>query len=395
MIYLIDDRKTRQNDFGWSKDKLNKYSALLTTLYDIHDITEIGEALYDEDNVIMYHESFLDFTSYKSKAVAQRNKLLEKADKNEITVAFFSGSRSSKSLSLNMAYLPVSVLYQNLDFYIQQYNQGRKNLKYLLFGVNPEIEEELEEKRAKANNEIEDNPGIIAGNNLFIRPSRRYIQNAIMGAEEVIITSSGSTDEELSMKVGEWLNESVYDNVFVPLCFGNTLSNFNGLRLATFIRCLSTKNQLTRIFVYGFVGLEYLIDHECFNILKTKNVVLVDYAKKAFERAASITSELLTFEELPKELKKLNLNPPGDNHSVANEWGVFQLARNADVDIKNIEGFDIQKLSSLYFVWLMTKNSIDLTITMTQKQKQKKYAETLPGIKVLGHIDISKFSKKK
>jgi hypothetical protein len=95
-------------------------------------------------------------------------------------------------------------------------------------------------------------------------------------------------------------------------------------------------------------------------------------------------------------MSKLDLQVPKDyedNHSVANEWGVYQMARNANIDISDVTGFDRDKLTSLYFKWLITKNRLDLPISSDQKKAQKTYAELLPGIKVLGKIDLSKFTK--
>jgi hypothetical protein len=69
------------------------------------------------------------------------------------------------------------------------------------------------------------------------------------------------------------------------------------------------------------------------------------------------------------------------------------MARNANININEVEGFDTKKLSSLYFKWLIIKNQLDQPISQEQEQVQKRYAESLPGIKVLGKIDLTKFKK--
>jgi CheY-like chemotaxis protein len=358
MIYLIDDKKIRQKDFGWIEEKFTQYSSQLNPLYNIDDVAKIGENLYNNGNIILYHESFLDFTDDKDKAVKQRNKLLEKAESDTgLFVVFFSGSQSSRFLKGNMALLPVAILYQNLEILIQQNNTGSGNLKYLLFGVNPEIEEELNEKLTRVSRDIEESSVEISGTNLFIRPASRYIQNAIKGATEEKIFNDIS-DEKLSERISEWLNETEYDNIFLPLCFGQTLSDYNGLRLATHIRCTPTKNQLKRIFIYGFVGLDYLLEQEYFNILKTKNIQLVSYSKKAFGTAANTYLDSFKPEELPKEIKKLKLNPPlnySDSHSIANEWAIHQWAKTIGCD----ESEELKKVFqnvqyNLYFKYLRT-----------------------------------------
>lgn len=362
MIYLIDDKKTRQKDFGWTEEKFAQYASYLTPLYNINDVAKIGENLYNDGNIILYHESFLDFTDNRDKAVEQRNKLTEKAVIiNNFSVAFFSGSQSSRSLHENVAHLPVAILYHNLEFLIGHDKQQSKHLKYLLFGETPEIEQKLNEKLTQANKEIEADAAAISGNNLFIRPSLRYIQNAIVGATDVTIFNDVS-DEKLSEKINEWLSETAYDNIFIPLCFGKTLSDYNGLRLATHIRCTPTLNQLTRIFVYGFAELYYLLDHEYFNILKTKNVQLVEYSKNAFKAAANKNLTPFKEDELSKECVKLKLDPPlnyADSHSIANEWAIHQWAKTIGCD----ETDEIAKVfqnveTNLYFKYLKTTNPI-------------------------------------
>jgi CheY-like chemotaxis protein len=363
MIYLIDDKKERQHqDFGWSGEKFAQYADFIKPLYSIEEIAQIGENLYNRKNTILYHESFLDFTNDKQKALEQRRKLQNIAEtKTDLSIAFFSGSQGSRSLNGNIAHLPVSKLYQNLEITVKQQILGAVELKYLLYGEKPEIEEELYTKITQANKDIEKDYAKLKGNNLFIRPTTIFIQNAINGAIEVKLFNDVS-DEKFSEKLNDWLSEIEYDNIFLPLCFGPTLSDYNGLRLATHIRCTSTKNQLKRIFIYGFVGLDYLVDHEYFNILKTKNVELVTYSKKAFELADKKAFEPLLLEELPKEIQKLKLDLPlnyADSHSIANEWAIHQWAKTIGCD----ETDDLTKVfqnvqTNIYFKYLSTINPV-------------------------------------
>lgn len=383
MIYLIDDNTNRQKDFGWTEVRFAHYDGLLTPLYTINDVINIGDKLYHDDNIILYHESFLDFTVDKEKAVEQRSKLSDKAASNNLlSVAFFSGSQSSRSLVENIANLPVAILYRNLEVLIKQHKQNNGNLKNLLFGENPEIEQELDKNLTDANKNIENDAAIISGRNLFIRPNLRNIQNPIKGAEEVPIFTDVS-DEKLSQKVNEWLSQEEYDNIFIPLCFGLTLSDFNGLRLATQIRCTTTPNQLKRIFIYRFVGIEYLLQNEYFNILKTKGVELVDYSKKAFQHAASSNRSSLTLYELPKEMKKLGLQPPKnyiDNHSIANEWAILQWSKTIGCDETDELSKVFQNVkANLYFKYLRTVNPI-LELDRISPEKLKFNYEGKPKV---------------
>jgi hypothetical protein len=361
MIYLIDDKNLRQKDFGWSEEKFAHFSNIIKPLYKIEDIIQIGEDLYIENNIILYHESFLDFTSDKDKALKQREKLTKiAATSPRLSVAFFSGSQGARSLNENIADLPASTLYQNLEFFVQQHSQGSIELKYLLFGENPEIEEELNQKLTQANREIEEDIIELTGKTLFFHPDEDFIQNAILEAQTEEIYSE--KDFDLAEIVLNLLSEKEYDNIFVPLCFGQTLSDYNGLKLATHIRCTPTKNQLKRIFIYGFVGLDYLLEHEYFNILKTKNIQLVSYSKKAFSIAANTYFDSFKPAELSKEIKKLKLDPPlnyADSHSIANEWAIHQWAKtigcNETQELKKV----FQNVQcNLYFKYLRTIHPI-------------------------------------
>jgi DNA-binding NarL/FixJ family response regulator len=361
MIYLIDDKKTRQKDFGWTQEKFAQYAHCLTLLFNIDDVSNVGETLYNDGNIILYHESFLDFTGDRDKAVYQRNKLTEKTSANNgLSVAFFSGSQSSRSLDGNMAFLPVDIVYKNLEVLVQQYNQQNGHLKHLLFGESPEIEEKLSELLTQANREIEEDAIGLSGKTIFIHPDEDFIQNAILGGDTEELYQD--EDQCLHEKTIELLSKIEYDNIFIPLCFGQTLSDYNGLRLATHIRCTPIPNQLTRVFIYGFVGLDYLINHEYFNILKTKNVELISYSKTAFAEAVNTHFQALKIEELPQEISRLKLDPPynySDSHSIANEWAIHQWAKTIGCEETDELAKVFQNIeSNLYFKYLRAAHPI-------------------------------------
>lgn len=377
MIYLIDDKEGRQIELGWDKNLFSKYSIHLKPLYRIREVSAIGDELYKSGNILLYHESFLDFTEDSVKAASQRDKLRRMAEITPgLLIAFFSGSQNSRSLEKNVAQLPVAIVYQNLETLIEKFESGDPDLKYLLFGKNPEIEEKLNGLLNTANREIEENSAIIPGSCLFIRTDTRYIQNAINGATEKTLFIDVS-DEKLSTRLCEWLSQNEYDNIFIPLCFGQTLSDFNGLRLATHIRCTETPNQLTRIFIYSFVGIEFLLENEYFNILKTKNIHLIPYKKKAFQEFGNKPAPSFTKNELSKEIVKLKIDPPknyADNHSIANEWAIHQWAKLIGCDdTEELEKVFKNVNSNLYFKYLRTAFPISGNDKISPKELEIKY----------------------
>lgn len=151
MIYLIDDKKNRQSDYGWSKEKLDMYLDLLTPIYTYSEIIKNEERteIFKEGNTIIFHESFFDNINiiHKSNSLEIRKKLYEYSKDNKgFNLVIFSGSKNSRKLDLNIASLPVSVMYQNLRIFIEKAKKGEVNIEYLLFGENIELEKELVQK---------------------------------------------------------------------------------------------------------------------------------------------------------------------------------------------------------------------------------------------------------
>ena len=398
MIYLIDDKKLRQSiDYNWTNERFKKHETSILPIYTLDDLQHKTQDVFQEGNIILYHESFLDKTNIQNEASERRRKLDNFAKNKKSYLVLFSGSMNTRDLMDNTANLPVSVLYKNLEVFIEKFNQGDVNLEYLLFGANPKIERELSEKLDSALlKTINEKVCNVQSNSLFIRPSRNNISNLLNNFVEKTMFNK-LTDEEFSDKVDQWMNENLYENIFVPLCFGATLSDYNGLRFACHIRCTKTKNQNTRIFIYGFVGTDYLLQNEYFDIIKTKNTFLIPFSKTSILESTQKPQEKYLHEEIPNEIKKLKLDIPKnyiDSHSIANEWGIYQMARNANINIKEIVGFDKKKLNSLYFKWLITKNELEESIPEEQQKLQKKYEIELPGVNVIAKIDLSKFKKR-
>jgi hypothetical protein len=304
---------------------------------------------------------------------------------------------SNRNLVNREASLPVSVLYNNLEIFIQKTKDGDIDLQYLLFGLNSSLEQKLYEKLetalSTANSEIAQQ----SSNNVFyFRPLKKYIDKPFDICQEVVLFN-GLSDAEISQTINENLNKDVFDGIFIPISYGSVLSDFSGLQLAAHIRCSRSKNQFSRIFIYSYADIADLVSSDYYNILKTKNVFLVDFSKKAFAQA--LNSPAYTFDEadLRLEMKKLKLDRPDhfyDDHSVANEWGLFQMIRNANVDISKVDGFDVSKFDSLYFKWLMTINGLYDPLPKDQVESQKRYAPILTGPKILGKIELPKNARK-
>jgi CheY-like chemotaxis protein len=366
MIYLIDDKRLRQEkDFGWTSEKFANFCDTLIPIYTLEDLTDKAVEVFNENNTVLYHESFIDNSGISSQSAIKRSKLDELAQRSpSFNLVIFSGSKNTRNVNKNVAHLPVSVVYQNLAIFAEKYSGGDINLNYLSFGEKPEIESLLLEILESAIAKIEQEPvEIPEQKNLFVSTFRRKIQNPIVDTFKTTLFDEDD-DNELTIFINDNLFNDKYDNLFIPLCFGKTLSDFNGLRLATHIRCTESPNQLSRIFIYGFVGFEYLFQDKYFNILKTKNVQLVGFSKQAFKEAAKVQVNSFSISELPSQIKKLKLDLPEnyeDSHSIANEWAIYRWANAIEAEDDDIDKIINRVNSNLYFKYLSTlypKNQI-------------------------------------
>lgn len=360
MIYIIDEQINRQLEYAWTEEDFAQYNTIVKTIHKEEEFFE--DILKNKENIIFLHESFPD-KNIKEK-IYQRNK--EKA----ISIGVFSGSKNERRKSENRIDLPADVFYKNLAVFLDKVKEGDFNIDYLLYGASPEREQQLLSELEKRNNK-EDNLAPIASNhrNLLCLTSEEYIDNPFEDASEVTLYEDEEkrdfSDSRLHTIVTEELDGDKYDNIFIPLCFGDSLSDYNGLRLAAHIRCTKTINQLSNIYIYGFVGYKDLLEHPCFNILKTKNVFLIDYSKKAIQEADKNVISSLKEDELTKEIQKLELTSPKDNHTVANEWAIYRWVTAIGTGVRD-EGIDIINRNiqqNLYFKYLqiiypITKNEL-------------------------------------
>jgi DNA-binding NarL/FixJ family response regulator len=363
MVYLIDDKKHRQfGEYAWNDTRFKENINKVIPVYGLETLEKLKVDIFKNGNAVLYHESFLDNTRLSGAAAEKRRKLEVFASQHkDFQLAIFSGSKNSRRIDNgNTASLPVSRLYQNLDIFTQKHYEGDQDLRYLLFGSNPALEQELslqlKDNITEVDKQVEQGLGDEA-KVIFVQSYKDPVQNPIVNAKLVKIIKV--EDEDLSSFIESHLLKEKYDHVFLPISVGETLSDFNGLRLATHIRCTPGLNQLSNIVIYSFVGIEELMDNEYFGILKTENVSLVPYDKAVFaERASHSPVSELTVSELPKEILKLYLSPPKnyqESHSVKNEWAIYQWAHAIGAtDDKEIQRIIGNVEHNIYFKYLKT-----------------------------------------
>lgn len=376
MIYLIDEQVFRQETYGWNIEKLNEYQGIISTH---KDSKKLSIENIKKEKIVFLHESFPN--------EGLKNQLYEhNAQNRDFGLVVFSGSKNErqKNATGNRVDLPVSVFYQNLEIFLQEIKKGNKpNVNYLLYGRNLEEEKIIIDEIVKRNNEEGADTIVAKKENIIFLTAENDIENPFsnMESETLYANTEGFSDSSLHRDVVlSFLNDKEFDNLYIPLCFGNTLSDLNGLRLATHIRCTPTPNQLKNIFIYGVVPYEKLIQNPYFDILKTKNVFYIDYSKKALQEAEKRETEPFLQSELANEIRKIQLVAPKDNHSIANEWAIYRWAKTIESSDNDIEKINAKIESDLYYKYLKTIYPISATDTNLHNLKIKTPENDKPKI---------------
>ncbi len=184
-------------------------------------------------------------------------------------------------------------------------------------------------------------------------------------------------------------------NIFIPLSFGTILSEYLGLRFALHIRTTIWENQNSNIFIYGTESLDSVIKNEFSLLARTKGTYLIDYNLNTLQEHAKINQIHLSNRELAVELSKIQVKIPAslyDSHSVANIWGMYRILELEGIDPLTINALNVRKnkLNNIYFKWLRAKNLTNELINEEVTEIKKAYVDKLPGLKIVGKIDVSK-----
>ena len=383
MIYLIEDKTSRRNDYGWTDEKLSSMNELVTVVENATQLSALMDEIKEDGSVVLYHESF---TQRENQELTNEvNAFLRSIEGlNGIYIAYFSGSKSTRKLDGNVCNLHFDPLYTNLDIFIKHYSEGIVDFHYLMFGEHPEIEEKLRQLIQKVNNDNINIQKVVSGKKILcFRSTQDSIQFPISNA--TMDFCDYETEDKDLINLVEKYNSISYDAIYIPLCMGETYYDFLGLRLAMFFRLCNTVNKYSHIFIYGVVNATTFIKYECAEILKMPRVNYIPADGKSLIKSINDIHRI-SDEHYRMGIKRIHLNVPtnlGDNHSVANKWGRsrWSIALNdTDSDIeKGIEEID----NSLYFKYLSALYPpTDIVPISTERLKIEKDSH-LPELNIL------------
>lgn len=361
MIYLIDDKRSRQQDYGWNKERFSQYTDTITPIWNMESLIENREKMLEDNSVILFHESFL------SSADVERNDFInslksdieKRASASSLYITYFSGSKNSRSVSERICMLPPDVLYQNFPIFLNQYSQGNIDFKFLAFGEKYNLEESIRHRLKEINNS---NVGFEK------MPIDKKVLFTVTADDEVeppftidVVNNWDFFDEDVSDSqldsiVHDWLDSTQYDLIYIPLYFGNVYSDYMGLRLAMHIRMTETPNRNVPIFIYGVSTYPEVSINECFEVFKFSNVYLIKADNRSFIQSLALNT---SHSDACKEINRVSLSVPsniGDNHSVANRWAMHRwlemLKWPEETPKITNSGLD----DSLYFKYLSLKH---------------------------------------
>lgn len=369
MIYLIEDKTSRRNDYGWSDKRIAQYKDTITAVDSIQDLLNYSNTILSSDNIVLYHESFANTADYDQKI--ELGTFLNEIKSQGLMVAYFSGSKSQRTLDSNVCNLPPHAMYANLEHFINMHSAGDTDFKYLMFGKNPELEDKIREAIISTNsNNVGEDKVETSKTMFFFIASDESLEPPYENASVNDSFDFDCDDTSLSNVIQEDLNTIKFDAIYVPLCFGETLSDFLGLRLAMLIRFTKTKNKLTPIIIYGEADYQDIITNECFDILKMPGVYYVHSDYPSLTSVAQFLCDI-SESEYNTGLSSIHLNIPsdiGDNHSVANKWAIHRWAHALNIyEEMDFNSNEDKVTNCLYFKFLNSINSFKKNAEISAK----------------------------
>lgn len=386
MIYLIEDKTSRRNDYGWTNDKLSSMKEWITIIENASQLSVFMDEIKEEGNVVLYHESFtLRQNREKAKEVNAFLHTLE--GYGNIYIAFFGGSKSQRTLDGKICNLHFDPLYTNLDVFVKHYIEGNIDFHYLMFGEHPEIEEEIRRLIQKVNDDnIETKKIESIKNILCFRTSQNYIQFPVSNAT-IDVCDYETEDKDFNELVEKYRNIS-YDAIYIPLCMGETYCDYLGLRLAMFFKLCNTNNKYAHLFIYGVVSTNQFVKFECAEVLKMSGVNYISADSKFILKSINDIHRI-NESNYRLGLKRIHLNVPtniGDNHSVANKWGLYRWSLALDDTDSDIEKGSKEIDNSLYFKYLSALYPPSDCVSIDKKYLKIEKEPELPELNIL-YID--------
>ncbi len=206
------------------------------------------------------------------------------------------------------------------------------------------------------------------------KPEARYDWSKLKAEFDMTIISTPSSwevadsvDEKFHGFIDERLSSRDFDLIFIPVSVTNTYSSYTGMRLGMHLRVtnlpsLSLKRRLVPIVFMGFeTELQVFKQSEYAQFLLTPSVFYIQHTIKAVQYVVENIPSVAPIElsDFSESLSLYPIKPEPhleSSHSLANEWGAFELDRLTVNCLKNNPtSLDF----NLYIKWLECQFGLD------------------------------------
>ena len=139
-FYIIDEKESRQKEYGWG-DKDFKDNDIIP-IRDSDALKKIDlNQIFQKENIICYHDSFLKNLGIEK----EYQEIFDEKLPNVYRYITFGGGINITNIANNRAVLPVSSFYAHLDSFLKSKDRGYI-LEIIAYGENYEKEKKLKLK---------------------------------------------------------------------------------------------------------------------------------------------------------------------------------------------------------------------------------------------------------
>lgn len=208
-------------------------------------------------------------------------------------------------------------------------------------------------------------------------------------------SQKGTIDESMDDFIKEIFSEKEFDIVYLPAVFGHVYTDFLGIRLLYHIRFTQSigNNRYIPLVIYTSDSFyDIAMNTELYSIILTPEIYLKYIDDNLLDILYKESFGTLNEHQLKKYVaQKIHLQIPSsyyDNHSIANEWGAYQLDNVAQTEALDIE--HNPKFKHIYFKWLQSYYMHFIrNEEINNAESHYKHAPKLEGPKFKGKIDLN------
>ena len=139
-FYIIDEKESRQKEYGWGDKDFKDNDIIPIRDFDTLKKIDLNQ-IFQKENIICYHDSFLKNSGIEK----EYQEIFDEKLPNVYRYITFGGGINITNIANNRAVLPVSSFYAHLDSFLKSKDRGYI-LEIIAYGENYEKEKKLKLK---------------------------------------------------------------------------------------------------------------------------------------------------------------------------------------------------------------------------------------------------------